>query len=145
MIIQPVEEGHLAALSGLYRELTGAESDPDKMAATYALIRGNPQYHLIGAFDDDGRLVGTAMGIVCYDLVKSCRPFVVVENVVVAEASRGKGVGKALMLELERIAVSYGCSYAILVSGAHRVEAHQFYYSLGYGPGHAVGFKKQFM
>jgi GNAT superfamily N-acetyltransferase len=144
MKLRTIQEEDLTALNRLYEELVGVPTEPDKMAATYAVIRDNPQYHLIGAFNGEGVLVGTVMGIFCYDLVKDCRPFMVVENVVVAAAHRGKGIGKMLMLELERIALERGCAYAMLVSGFQRKEAHRFYDAMGYGPDRAKGFKKDF-
>ncbi|WP_438447175.1 GNAT family N-acetyltransferase [Gorillibacterium sp. sgz5001074] len=143
MEIRRIEEQDVTALGELYRELTGEASDPHRMRDVYEVIRKDPQYYLIGAFDSRDGLVGSVMGIVCYDLVKACRPFMVVENVVVAASCRGRGIGKALMLELERIAASRGCSYAMLVSGIHRQEAHRFYDALGYGPDRAKGFKKE--
>lgn len=140
--IGPIEAEDLTALNELYRELTGQCSDPDRMARLYEAIRIDPHYHLLGAYGEEG-LVGTVMGILCWDLVKDCRPFMVVENVVVSASSRGRGVGKALMLELERIARAKDCAYIILVSGAQRKDAHAFYEGMGYRQEQVEGFRKK--
>ena len=52
-----------------------------------------------------GELLGTVMGIICLDIAAACRPFMLIENVVVAERARGRGIGKKLMASVERIAV----------------------------------------
>jgi GNAT superfamily N-acetyltransferase len=142
MEIRPVEPEDLTVLNELYGELTGYKAEPERMVHLYELIRRDPNYHLLGAYGEEG-LAGTLMGVVCYDLVKDCRPFMVIENVVVAELSRGRGYGKALMLEAERLAESEGCAYLMLVSGAKRKDAHSFYESLGYGEDKVEGFRKK--
>lgn len=140
--IQPVGDENLTALNELYRELSGRSSDPVKMGEVFGFIRRDPRYHLLGAFGEEG-LLGTVMGIVCYDLVKDCRPFMVVENVVVARSARGRGIGAQLMRELESRAEANGCAYLMLVSGAERKEAHAFYEALGYRQDRAEGFRKK--
>lgn len=53
-------------------------------------------------------------------------------GIVVDEAMRGRGVGRALMLCAEAWAHEHGFDRVKLSSGAQRTEAHGFYEHLGY-------------
>lgn len=139
--IKEIEADSLVALSGLYAELINKSSDLYKLEEVYKVVKANNHYILLGAFVD-GELLGSVMGIVCYDLVGECRPFMVIENVVVASRARRKGVGHMLMAKLEEIAHERGCWYIILVSGEQRKEAHVFYESLGYREEKVEGYRK---
>ena len=55
-----------------------------------------------------------------------------IENVVVAERCRGRGIGTGLMRALEDIAQENRCQDIMLVSGQARTAAHAFYHFLGY-------------
>lgn len=69
------------------------------------------------AAKEDGKVLGTAMGVLCQDVCAGARKFLVIENVMVDERSRGKGAGRALMETLEAWGKAGGAYYAILVSG----------------------------
>jgi ribosomal protein S18 acetylase RimI-like enzyme len=83
------------------------------------------------------------MGVLCEELYGECKPFMVVEDVVVDRNRRRTGVGSALMRELERCAVERGCDYIIFVTESEREEAQRFYESLGYPIDSHKGFKKR--
>ena len=129
--IRTLQETDLPQLAVLYEQLVEEPSSPQRMRETFAKLAADPNYRLLGAFEDE-RLAGSVMGVVCHDLIGDCRPFMVVENVIVSDAFRGKKVGKLLMEELERIARECRCAYALLVSSGFRTEAHAFYEALGY-------------
>ncbi len=57
-----------------------------------------------------------------------------IKRVIVASAYRGRGVGRALMTELERIAVVGGASRLILQTRDRQPEAVALYERLGYTP-----------
>jgi GNAT superfamily N-acetyltransferase len=82
------------------------------------------------------------MGVVCHDLVGECRPFMVIENVIVSRDCRRQDVGTALMQAMEKIARRRKCYYIMFVSKSRRKEAHRFYESLGYRLDAVQGFKK---
>lgn len=74
--------------------------------------------------------------------VRQCKPFVVIENVIVKSTCRGRGIGKMLMEKIEQIGRNRGCFYTMFVSGGKRKEAHRFYEAMGYDLGCVQGFKK---
>lgn len=84
------------------------------------------------------------MGIICYDLVGECKPFMVIENVIVSPNVRRQGIGKKLMLGIEKIAKERDCYYMIFVSGEQRIEAHVFYEKLGFKEENVEGYRKHF-
>ena len=136
-----IEPGDLPQLAGLLEALTGLATPLANLEPAYARMARHPDYHLVGVRDGD-RLAGAVCGLVCLDCVGTCRPYLVVENLIVAESFRRRGVGRLLMEELESRARRRGCFYAMLVSGRGRVAAHGFYAALGYEE--QAGFKKRF-
>lgn len=141
VIVKKIEYHELSALSELYHQLMGQYSDKDRLHEVYRLIEADPNYYLLGAYAD-GQLAGSLMGIICYDLVEQCKPFMVIENVIVSSHAQRKGVGQQLMLRIEQIARDRECGYIILVSGAQRKEAHLFYEKMGYREEQVEGFRK---
>ncbi|MBN1419333.1 MAG: GNAT family N-acetyltransferase [Planctomycetes bacterium] len=143
MEIERLTEADLDALGALYRQFRGEEADAERMRETFRRLSENPDYLFLTA-REDGRLVGSVLGIICEELYGDCRPFLVVEDVIVDEAHRRKGIGSALMREIERWGFDRGCSYILLVTDAARTDARRFYGALGYDPDAYRGFKKYF-
>ncbi len=141
MIIDKAKREDIKDLGTLYFQLSEKDANSKKSETIIERILQNEFYHLIVVRDQNDRVIGTAMGILCYDLVGDCQQFMVIENVVVLEEYRGKGVGKMILTHLESIAYSNNCSYIILVSSSDRINAHKFYRSLGYTED--KGFKKE--
>ncbi|VBB04997.1 acyl-coa n-acyltransferase [Lucifera butyrica] len=142
LTISPVTFADLGELALLYEELTGIKTDKNLMKNLFKKVAGNANYILVGVKDEKQRLLGSVTGIVCTDLVGKCRPFMVIENVIVGEKSRRQGIGGKLVRYIENCAKERNCSYTMLVSLAKRKEAHAFYESVGYKPGLVQGFKK---
>ncbi|NOW53756.1 GNAT superfamily N-acetyltransferase [Clostridium saccharobutylicum] len=67
--------------------------------------------------------------------------FLVIEDVVVKEGLRGKGIGRKLMESLDEFAKTKECAYAILVSSDYRKNAHKFYENSGFTDS-VRGFRK---
>jgi predicted N-acetyltransferase YhbS len=139
--ISHVEETDLPSLSSLYRELIDKETDPGRMLSAYRAMRDNPHYHVLVA-KEHGKVIGSVMGVLCLDLFGKCDPFMVVENMIVSETQRRSGIGALLMQELEGIAGRFHCNYMMLVSSAHREDAHSFYERIGFDQKGVRGFKK---
>jgi ribosomal protein S18 acetylase RimI-like enzyme len=139
--IAPIREKDLESLAGLYQQLFPNRPDYDKMKETLLHLDKDPNHIILGA-REDGQLVGSLVGVVCGILFGKCKPFMVVEDVVIDNNLRRAGIGKGLMTELERFAVSRECSYIILLTDSDRPEAHRFYESLGYQSDPYRGFKK---
>lgn len=140
MDVADITEAQLPQLAALMRSLSGLDMDMARLEASFRAMAALPDYHLLGV-SVDGALAGAALGIVCLDVVGACRPFMVVENVVVAAPYRRLGVGRRLFAALEERARARECLYAMLVAGPGREQARAFYSALGYFE--SWGFKKR--
>ena len=55
-----------------------------------------------------------------------------IENVIVDEKYRGKGIGKQIIENAINYAVNENCNKVLLQSGMDRKKAHKFYESIGF-------------
>jgi GNAT superfamily N-acetyltransferase len=134
--IRSAEPGDVEALLRLYEELSGPldevvpEPLPDPRQVLEE-ISADPRRTLLVAVLD-GAVVGTVDVLIAPNLTHYARPWVLVENVVVASSARRLGVGRALMERALDIARAAGCYKVNLISGEQRTGAHDFYRSLGF-------------
>ncbi len=142
MEIVELTEQDLEGLGRLYKQFWGEDSSPQKMATTFRRLSKNQNYVFLGG-RQDGCLAGAVMGIICEGLYGECRPFMVIEDVVVDVNYRRQSIGSKLMRALEQRAIDRNCSHIILVTEATRTDAVGFYQSLGYEVDRCKGFKKR--
>ena len=141
MYIESACREDAAALVPLMNQLVDTPAEVSLVEQTLARILADPAYHLLVARENE-QILGTMMGILCYDLTGRCEPFMVVENVITAASARGKGIARALMAELERIARAHRCTCMMLCSGSERTGAHKAYRRMGFSDTITKGFKK---
>ncbi|MFK7784348.1 MAG: GNAT family N-acetyltransferase [Crocinitomicaceae bacterium] len=63
-----------------------------------------------------------------------CGKYMELDNVVVAEKYRRKGIGKMLFDHMEHFAKEEKCTMLALDSYTTNFKAHRFFYGQGYGP-----------
>jgi GNAT superfamily N-acetyltransferase len=141
MNISHVTSADLEELAGLYQQLGATTTCLEQMEAALNkdMATDNP---VILVARIDGKVVGTLLAATCQMLFGECRSFMIVEDVVVDEAYRRKGVGKALMQYAEQMARQRNCSYIMLITDTARVESQAFYDALGYKSAEYCAFKK---
>ena len=139
-----LREDDLESLGKLYEQLTGRIPAYARLLRGYKRAMENPNYILLGAYLDDGTLVGTTSLSRCFDLTDDCLDYYSMENFVVDEAYRGRGVGTAIIHTVEGLCRATNVRYISFTSSASRIEAHRFYENLGYDPNKAKAFKKVF-
>ncbi|MFE4535224.1 GNAT family N-acetyltransferase [Streptomyces scopuliridis] len=139
--IRPAAETDLHALLALYAELNpdDAPLPAESARSIWAAVR-HQQGRTVLVADLDGTPVGTADCVVLPNLTRGGRSILVVENVVVANTHRRRGVGRQLMDATARLAGSTGC-YKIQLLAADGQEAHTFYRACGFRP-LAQGFRR---
>ncbi|MDF7802028.1 GNAT family N-acetyltransferase [Pontiellaceae bacterium B1224] len=142
MNITNLTEGDLPALASLYKNFWGEESSLEKMKATFSRLQSNPDYIFLVAHCDN-QVVGSVMGIICHELYGDCKPFMVIEDLIVDQNARRQGIGSQLMKSIEDEAKQRDCCHILLVTETDRSDARQFYASLGFDPYKNKGFKKK--
>lgn len=78
------------------------------------------------------QIVGTCTLNVCANLSWSGRPYGIVENIIVTESERGRGIGKGLLLFARRMAESKNCYKVALMTNQKDPETIAFIRSAGF-------------
>ncbi len=141
MIIRELTKEDIPALADLYRQFWSESCDLQKMTVSFEQIHAAGNHILLCAQEDD-KLLGSVMGVVCQELYGDCRPFLVIENMIVDSLARRKGVGKALLTALEQQAKARNCTQMILVTEKDRLDACAFYEYYGFQK-NTTGYKKK--
>lgn len=142
MIIRDMTAEDIPQLAALYEQFWNEESSVESMYNNFCKFQEGDSYLLLSAVENN-QLIGSVMGIICGELYGDCKPFMVLENMIVDSKHRNNGVGKALIAELEKRAVENSCSQIILVTDTNRIDACKLYESAGYNPETHKGFKKK--
>ncbi len=140
-VIRTATAADVPALLRLYAQLGDPGQVPDQTLAREALeaISVQPGMHLLVA-ELAGAVVGTVTLVVVPNLTHFAKPWAQVENMVVDEELRGRGLGRALLDRCIGLATEAGCYKVQLQSANQRLEAHQFYQGFGFQPS-SVGFR----
>jgi len=141
VIIRKLKKSDIPQLSYLYEQFWGDKSDIAKMERQFDIIEAEKS-HIVLVAESDGALVGSVMGIICKELYGECKPFLVVENMIVDKQKRRTGVGGTLLSQLETAAKKRGCTQMILVTESNRTDACGFYEKYGFQKDNK-GYKKK--
>ena len=101
-----------------------------------------PDYTLYVA-ERGGDIVGSFALRVMHNLGHLGAPSAILEDVVVAPALQGQGIGKAMIRFVLDLCRAKGCYKLTLASNAKRKRAHAFYESLGFER-HGLSFRVGF-
>jgi GNAT superfamily N-acetyltransferase len=127
--VRPASADDLPVVHGLYRRLYPELDLPldDRTRQQWADTIATPRRSVLIA-EVDGVPAGTADVTLMANAARA-RPYLLVENVVVAEAHRGSGVGRVLMDAARQRARAAGC-YKLQLSAVD-APAFAFYERLG--------------
>jgi predicted N-acetyltransferase YhbS len=137
--IRLAEERDIARIVELYRELTisdsAVEHSRNPTLADYQLvfaeIRADPRQKLFVA-ELQGEVVGTIVLLVIPNLSHNGTPWAFLENLIVTEKHRRRGLGRMLLEHAVELARKSGCHMVELCSDVRRKEAHRLYDSMGF-------------
>jgi ribosomal protein S18 acetylase RimI-like enzyme len=139
--IRRINENDLNEVANLYTLFWNEKMNLSKMKEKFTEISTNSNYIILVA-ETNGKVSGTIQGIICEELYGECLPFLVMENFVVAENTRGKGIGRKLLTELEKIGKASGCTQILFITETERKDTIRFYEKLGFNSVSHKGFKK---
>jgi GNAT superfamily N-acetyltransferase len=119
----------------LYRQLNRDDPAVEEMRAreVFDHILATPGLRIL-LLEVDGRVVATTYLNLVPNLTRGAAPYAVVENVVVDEAVRGTGLGKAIMRHTLDEAWAAGCYKVMLLTGSRSARTHGFYRACGRSP-----------
>jgi GNAT superfamily N-acetyltransferase len=116
---------HIAVLHAIYPSLTIEEYDRE----LDQMLPHN--YSQVAVFDGEkclglsGFWIGTKLW---------CGKYLELDNIVVLEKYRSKGIGKLLFDFLHKKALENDCTMLSLDSYTHNFKAHKFFYNQGFSP-----------
>lgn len=136
-IVRRATVADVAAILALIRDLAAYEREPDAVETTVDMLRATlfgptPSAEAIVA-EVDGAVVGLALYFTSYS-TWSGRDGLYLEDLYVTPEARARGLGKALLARIARIAVSRGCARVEWAVLDWNVAAIDFYTSLGAKP-----------
>jgi ribosomal protein S18 acetylase RimI-like enzyme len=142
-VIRPAAEEDLPSLMALWDELERHQAGwrvftprPTLRAeaeARYRRSRDDPDsLHLVA--EEDGEVMGMALGRIATVSSMSDEPALEVTNVVVARARRQRGAARALVLALADFARRRGVKRLVVKTYAENEAAMRFWRALGFGP-----------
>jgi GNAT superfamily N-acetyltransferase len=133
-IIRPAVKAELPSILRLYAQpeldngavlsLAAAETIFDRM-------QRYPDYRIYVA-EVERQIVGTFALLIMDNLAHVGAPSGVIEDVAVAPAWQGRGIGKRMMEFARECCREAGCYKMVLSSNTKREQAHAFYESLGF-------------
>jgi GNAT superfamily N-acetyltransferase len=140
------------AVAGDLRQVLDLYAQPDFDAGNVLPLETARQ--LLDRFDDypdytlyvaerGGDIVGSFALLVMHNLGHLGAPSAILEDVVVAPALQGQGIGKAMIRFVLDLCRTKGCYKLTLASNAKRKRAHAFYESLGFER-HGLSFRVGF-
>src|SRR5437868_6352364 len=134
---RPATERDVPVILNLIRELAEYEREPDAVVATEERLRevlfgAKPSAEVLLALEE-GAPVGFAVYFYNFSTWLG-RPGLYLEDLFVRPAARGKGYGRALLVELAKIAQERGCGRMEWAVLDWNDPAIQFYRKLGAKP-----------
>jgi GNAT superfamily N-acetyltransferase len=139
--IRQAESADVAAVLALYAQIDFNNGDVLSEAEAlkiFAEFSRYPSYRLFVAMNGT-QVVGSYALLVMHNMAHGGMSSAVVEDVVVASAFQGRGIGRQLMDHAKEQAKAAGCYKLALSSNRKRHAAHAFYESLGFDQ-HGLSF-----
>lgn len=142
IIYRKAELNDIPKLNPLLAQLSDAMADPQKMAEKIEKIAKNEDnYLLVAENTENGDLCGSLIGVVFEDICDTCKPILLVENVVTDRKVPQEKVSDAACLKpLRRGAERKSATTAFWSPACSVPAAHKFYDAIGYSE--VKGFKK---
>jgi GNAT superfamily N-acetyltransferase len=134
IILREATEADLPSLLTLYSRLgqdDGTVLSLEEATRILARMKTYPDYRIYVACIAQ-KIVGTFALLIMDNLGHKGARSAVLEDVVVDERLRGRGVGRQMMASAHGLCREKGCYKMALTSNRNREDAHRFYESLGF-------------
>jgi GNAT superfamily N-acetyltransferase len=115
---------------GLSRKVAQEVQGLERLKAVFGRLTTGPNHRVMVA--RDGERVIALMDLTFRETIYHGGDTTIIEDLIVDEAHRGKGIGTRLVQLAEELARARGCRSIELSSDLHRREAHRFWQARGY-------------
>lgn len=141
-LVRRAAAGDTRGIELLYRDLVADPMIRVQPEQITHLATSSTSFLLVAIDEVDQTLCATALLTICSDVMYGTQPFGVVENIVVSQSMRGRGVGRLLLEVVEGLAGTHRCTKLMLLSSRARVDAHGFFRRCGFTSDAKLGFVK---
>ena len=143
--VRPATASDLPVLVRLLEELFSIEadfrSDPERQRAGLALMLADPRFRVVLVAERRSGVIGMVTGQLVVSTAEGGHS-VLVEDMVVEPAERGRGVGRALLEALEAWAANHGATRLQLLADRENAPALAFYARSGWRPTQLVCWRR---
>lgn len=110
-------------------QMNEGKTAPEIADCLRLILARYPNYACLGAWEGQ-----TLLGVSGYWIAHRvwCGKYIEPDNVAVAKEAQSRGIGAALMAEIERIGRSEGCDIIALDAYTTNRKSHRFYHRLGF-------------
>jgi GNAT superfamily N-acetyltransferase len=144
-MIRVINEHDAVEMAELIRQLASSNAEIHTDTIRSKILEMAQLDHLrVFGYEQDGRIVGTCTLAKIEGLSHGCRPFAVIENVVVLDSVRSKGIGRQLVRHAIDLAQTWDCYKVVLETGTKQEWKLKFYESCGLTRGSKTAFIKRF-
>jgi len=147
-MIREISEQDARDMAELIRQLSPSDVNvTENMVSTLKAkisAMAELEHMKIFGYELDGKIVGSCTLGRVEGLSKECRPFAVIENVVVLDSIRNQGIGKQLVCHAIAQAEKWNCYKVILETGTQEEWKLRFYEKCGLSRGGKTAFMKRF-
>lgn len=140
-MIREAEAKDRDQLFTLYKMLVPKSKKMNVLEEQIERIKDDPMNFLL-VYEIEGEILGTVTLNICLQALHAFRPYGVIENIIVHEDHRSKGIGQQLLQVVEEYCRSLECHRIMLLSNSERHQAHQFFEREGFSGSVSKGFKK---
>ncbi|MFA6012866.1 MAG: GNAT family N-acetyltransferase [Desulfobacteraceae bacterium] len=141
LIMRVALQSDLPDVLELYAQLgqdDGSILDMSEATRIFNIMKTYPDYRVYLAVLNE-KAVGTFTLLIMDNIAHKGAKSAVLEDVVVSETMRGKGVGTLMMDYAGKLAKQKGCYKLSFSSNRNRTDAHRFYEKLGFER-HGISF-----
>jgi len=141
VLVRTAKPEDLLPLLALYRQLNPDDPPVEPALAQAVLhdILASPHFELFVA-ERAGEVEATCYLNIVPNLSRGLSPYAVLENVVVDQHVRGRGIGQAVVRHALGRAWQRGCYKVMLQTGSRKESTHGFYRKCGFSSGDKFAF-----
>jgi GNAT superfamily N-acetyltransferase len=138
----------LSGILELYKQLNenispSENCDINKANIIWDNIENNNIKYILAK--DNNKIIGSCYICIIPNLTYNGKSICFIENVIIDEKYRKKGIGKKLMETVVKYAKGNNCYKIVLLSGIKREGAHKFYEKIGFNGESKKGFELRFI